>query len=369
MTEKRNSNEIPEKLKTLVRYVTTGFYSDECQIIMELMGCYRHITEDDLMTLLQLEKKQIRASICTLKKDRLIQMGSLNLKDEAGKSKKLTYYYVNYAVFINVIKYKLFQIRKQVETIEKDSISVGRYNCTSCLRIYDDLDVGQLFDLSSNTLRCPCCLIEVEETPVKAETSKNTLEMFNHQFKPFLELLQTLDKMELSKDLLDQVPVIDSTLISTVKMPFCKEEVKASVVTKEFNVQNIPKRAPELPPWIKNNAIGTAVEEPLGTNREIEIEKPKQPSSVENCNIFTSQEIPPVNVLLNIVEKPSQRREETSEDFISDEDDYDDEEYVVTLAGRKVPFLQITNEMVEKMTEAEKNEYIKVGQQMHEYYE
>ena len=367
MTERRPLNEIPQTLETLVSYVTAGFYPVECQIIMELMGCYRHITEEDMLRLLQLERKQFRASICTLKKDRLIHVGSLNLKDQAGKSTKLTYYYVNYAVFINVVKYKLLQMRKKVETMERGSTSMATYHCPSCLKMYNELDVGELFDPSSNTLRCSCCLVEVEETPTKAETSKNMLKVFNNQFSPFFELLQILDKMELSKVLLEQAPVIDTTLPSTGKMSICREEVKARVVTKEIvNVQNIPKRALELPPWIKNNAIGTAMEEPMDILQEKEIKKTSQPSPVEGVNIFTSQEIPSVNVILDIGEKSLHRPEEASEEFISDDDD---DEFTVTFAGRKVPFVEITNEMVARMTEAEKEEYIKVGREMHEYYE
>ena len=39
---------------------------------------------------------------------------------------------------------------------------------------------------------------------------------------------------------------------------------------------------------------------------------------------------------------------------------------MVTVGGDEVPYDKVTEEMVERMTQAEKDEYIRVGQQMYE---
>lgn len=55
--------------------------------------------------------------------------------------------------------------------------------------------------------------------------------------------------------------------------------------------------------------------------------------------------------------------------FIADEFSDDEGEFTVTLGGRKVPYNDITADMVASMTEFEREEYIRVGREMHEFYD
>ena len=49
-----------------------------------------------------------------------------------------------------------------------------------------------------------------------------------------------------------------------------------------------------------------------------------------------------------------------------DDDDDDDEEAIVSIGGTKVPYHEVTEDMVAKMTPAEKEQYIKIGQEMYQ---
>ena len=49
-----------------------------------------------------------------------------------------------------------------------------------------------------------------------------------------------------------------------------------------------------------------------------------------------------------------------------DDDDDDDEEAIVSIGGTKVPYHEVTEDMVAKMTPAEKELYIKIGQEMYQ---
>ena len=49
-----------------------------------------------------------------------------------------------------------------------------------------------------------------------------------------------------------------------------------------------------------------------------------------------------------------------------DSDDEDDGETMVTMGGRQIPYHDVTPEMVEQMTAFEKEEYIRVGQEMYQ---
>lgn len=51
-------------------------------------------------------------------------------------------------------------------------------------------------------------------------------------------------------------------------------------------------------------------------------------------------------------------------------DDEDDTAPMVTIGDRRLPYHEVTDEMVAMMTPAEKEEYIRIGQEMYEnYYE
>ena len=49
-----------------------------------------------------------------------------------------------------------------------------------------------------------------------------------------------------------------------------------------------------------------------------------------------------------------------------DDDDDDEEEAIVSIGGTKVPYHEVTEDMVAKMTPSEKEQYIKIGQEMYQ---
>ncbi len=97
------------------------------------------------------------------------------------------YYYINYQLFVNVIKYKLDQMRRRIEAMERQVRSVCvcvracmcvcvcvcvhactctsyfvpltqaqnrmSYICQTCQSTFSDLDVDKLFDLAEQRLK------------------------------------------------------------------------------------------------------------------------------------------------------------------------------------------------------------------------
>ena len=54
------------------------------------------------------------------------------------------------------------------------------------------------------------------------------------------------------------------------------------------------------------------------------------------------------------------------EEMNSDDDDDDDSPTMVTVQGQQVPYGDVTPDMVQRMTAAEKDEYIRIGQEMYQ---
>jgi transcription initiation factor TFIIE subunit alpha len=89
----------------------------------------------------------IRAKIAGLKNDKFIQAKQRIETDEAdGKVVKMNCYYINYKIFVNVVKYKLDHMRKKMETSERDATSRSSFRCTQCVKTFTDLEADQLFD-------------------------------------------------------------------------------------------------------------------------------------------------------------------------------------------------------------------------------
>ena len=65
----------------------------------------------------------LRARISTLKSDKFLQIKQRIETDEEGKVVKMNCYYINFKIFVNIVKYKLDLMRKKMETSERDATS------------------------------------------------------------------------------------------------------------------------------------------------------------------------------------------------------------------------------------------------------
>lgn len=102
---------------------------------------YAGMKEDDICELLKFERKQLRARITILKTDKFLQ-GRLKMETGPdGKAAKVTYYFINYKTFVNVVKYKLDWMRKRMETTERDATSRSSFKCVNCSKTFTDLEV------------------------------------------------------------------------------------------------------------------------------------------------------------------------------------------------------------------------------------
>ena len=96
-------------------------------------------------------------------------------ENASARPRMVHYYYINYKQFVNVVKYKLDMMRKKLESDDKmASCKQGgegdlfyfasryfcmqqqnrtSYKCPRCDKTFSDLDVKNLYDLSTGELR------------------------------------------------------------------------------------------------------------------------------------------------------------------------------------------------------------------------
>lgn len=144
--------EVPAALKRLAKYLVRGFYGVEYALVLDVLVRYPCIKEDDLLLLLKYERKQLRTVLNTLKADKFVKLRMRVETGPNGKSTRHNYYYINYKVLVDVVKYKLDHMRRKIEAGERDSTTRSSFKCPSCLSTYTDLEVNQLFDLFTGML-------------------------------------------------------------------------------------------------------------------------------------------------------------------------------------------------------------------------
>lgn len=125
-----------------------------------------------------------------------------------GKSQKHNYYYINYKLFVNLVKYKLDFMRRKIETEERESTSRASFKCLGCAKCYTDLEADHLVDFATGEFRCHHCgaTVEEAESQTSSETPQQLLVRFNEQIEPLFALLREVENIKLAPDLLEPEP-------------------------------------------------------------------------------------------------------------------------------------------------------------------
>ncbi|NXW48767.1 T2EA factor, partial [Nyctiprogne leucopyga] len=208
MEEQNIITEVPAALKRLAKYIVRGFYGVEYALVLDILIRYPCVKEDDLLQLLKYERKQLRAVLNTLKADKFVKLRMRVETGPNGKSTRHNYYYINYKVLVDVVKYKLDHVRRKIEADERDSTTRSSFRCPSCSSTYTDLEVNQLFDVFTETFCCTYCNAEVEEdaSAFPKCDARTLLAKFNEQIEPIFVLLRETEDIVLPYDLLEPQP-------------------------------------------------------------------------------------------------------------------------------------------------------------------
>lgn len=232
--------------------------------------------EDDICELLRFDRKQLRARITVLKNDKFLQ-GRLKMETGPdGKAAKVTYHFINYKTFVNVVKYKLDLMRKRMERTELEQTKRPSFKCLSCHKTFTDLEADQLCDVTTGEWRCTFCgnIVEEDESALPHHDSRLMLAKFNEQLEPLYELLRAVENIKLAPECLEPEPVDIDTIRGTNKLlkgpgsngneqwsgeatrnqGFVVEEARVDVSIGDANPTEVTKTK-ERPIWMTESTI------------------------------------------------------------------------------------------------------------------
>lgn len=206
MIEPELLTEVPAALKRLAKQVVRGFYGVEHALALDVLIRNPCVREEDMLELLKFDRKQLRSVLNTLKSDKFVKCRMRVETAPDGKTTRHNYYFINYRVLVNVVKYKLDHMRRRIETDERDSTNRASFRCPCCFSTFTDLEANQLFDPMTGTFRCTFCQTEVEEDESVCPDARTLVARFNEQIEPIYVLLRETEDVNLSHDLLEPEP-------------------------------------------------------------------------------------------------------------------------------------------------------------------
>nr|XP_041571708.1 general transcription factor IIE subunit 1 [Taeniopygia guttata] len=422
MEEQNVPSEVPAALKRLAKYIVRGFYGVECSLALDMLIRYPCVKEEDLLQLLKYERKQLRTALNTLKADKLVKLRMRVETGPNGKSTRHNYYYINYKVLVDVVKYKLDHVRRKIEADERDSTTRSSFKCPSCSNTYTDLEVNQLFDAFTGTFRCTYCNTEVEEdgSAFPKHDARTLLAKFNEQMEPVFMLLRETEDIVLPYDLLEPQPTEIPELSERYEhhtrtsgssvLESCSRPEKWAHRSSAFGLtytQNLTidvqdskhkrkreKATEKQPIWLSQSTVegaATAINNSVGkfrVNAYEETEENVKETVTDNEIIKTllmheskslssTDQAPIVKSKLHGSQSDSSEFEEDAkhsrgagtkviDSNFEQEEEQETQGPILMVAGQPCSYGQVSEnpELVSLMTNEERNAYIKVGQEM-----
>ncbi|KFV12071.1 PREDICTED: general transcription factor IIE subunit 1-like [Pterocles gutturalis] len=415
MEEQNYIREVPAALKRLAKYMVRGFYGVEYSLAFDILIRYPCVKEDDLLQLLKYERKQLRTILNTLKADKFVKLRMRVETGPNGKSTRHNYYYINYKVLVDVVKYKLDHVRRKIEADERDSTTRSSFKCPSCSSIYTDLEVNQLFDVFTETFRCTYCNTEVEEdaSALPKHDARTLLAKFNEQLEPIFLLLRETEDIVLPYDLLEpqptEIPELSESFDqkgSSRVLESCSQPEKWANRSSSFGnmyTQNLiidvqdsePKKKrekanKEQPIWMSQSTVEeatTAINNSVGVNASEESVKETVTDNaiIETLLIHESKSSSSTDQAPAVTRKLPESGSDTSESQedakysragmkvsgsnFEQEEEQETQGPVLMVAGQPHSYGEVSEnpELVSLMTNEEREAYIKVGQEMFQF--
>lgn len=151
-----NSGNVNFLVEKLVATVGRAFYTDSIVVVLDTLLREKFIREEELGPRLKLQDKEVRKIIQQLESEMLIKFENIIMDD--NRSSKC--YYIDYQLFVNVIRYRIFLMQKSISSAEKNELNEVYYECPTCKQRYSQLDAQKLLSADFKFICSSCCPFE-----------------------------------------------------------------------------------------------------------------------------------------------------------------------------------------------------------------
>lgn len=204
--------------RSLIRLVARGFYVRPQILILDAVLLHLVLSEDDLIYLLGINRKELRALCNKLVDDRLL---ATHIQKEDGfqlRQTNRTYYYIHITEAIDLVKWRVHLIVLAI----KDEMSLygnpHGYVCLRCGRKVSQLDAISLLSDDKSLFICDNCGLALLEDDLlqQASIKQEKLELLMLQLDPIITHLKKIDNSDIEDNTFDMalnkaIPALSSS--------------------------------------------------------------------------------------------------------------------------------------------------------------
>ncbi|KAJ8907769.1 hypothetical protein NDN08_007874 [Rhodosorus marinus] len=327
------------------------------------------VTDDTVVFKLHLPRQDVRAALKQMKAIDLVHSQKrefqIPVSESSTRTRRVTaeYWFVDYRSFIDIVKYKVHKIRKQIaDKVAEEKSSQLLYRCPRCGTEYPVLEVVDLLDYATGSFLCKrpinrkqLCqgVLEEEDVSGRKAQLENLKDRFESELRPLLEKIAQLDEVEipiqpppetenmLPKDVIGGATRADGRTNNEDDMDLVIE-IEDNEAGNLNSIEN--KGAPQQPKWF--------LDEPQSA---VQDEEDKENEDRDTSHVDAAPTL--YHSMANVVSGPA--AEGTTQPGNEPEDDavHGGEEPLITIGSEKVPLSQVTNDQSAKMTLEEYEAY------------
>ncbi|KAI0724337.1 TFIIE alpha subunit-domain-containing protein [Cerioporus squamosus] len=194
------SKDEQETLRLLVQHVSRAFYEPKFTVVMDQLIRHPVLKDDDLAGRMGLQLKELNKIMATLETHKLVRAYRQNeLKEGAQRSVGRQYFYIDYQLFCNVVKWRMAEMRRIIDKGLRNELESKGYMCPQCRKTFQALDADRLMNFALGTFNCDVCGAELvdNENAENVLGSQDRMQRFNRQMRFILEGLRRTEGMVL----------------------------------------------------------------------------------------------------------------------------------------------------------------------------
>ena len=149
-SEEAYNNIIVERL---VKTVSRAFYNDTVVVVMDALLREKFIREEEMGPRLRLKEKDWRKVINQMEEELLIHHEKVLMEDMRQPS----VYYIDYQMFVDVVRYRVYLMRKKVNSAQSQEIAEVKYKCPTCKRILGMIEAMLCKSKDHKFICTTCC--------------------------------------------------------------------------------------------------------------------------------------------------------------------------------------------------------------------
>ncbi|SPN98849.1 related to transcription initiation factor IIE chain TFA1 [Cephalotrichum gorgonifer] len=180
--------------QTLLKMVTRAFYDTRQIIAVDAVMTHSCLRDDELAYLASLNTKDLHKLVAKLKEERLMhQFNRPEMREGQLRPVTRIYYYIDYRQAIDAIKWRVYNITKDIQGSTVPASEKKEYFCNRCQSEWTQMEVLDSF--GPNGFVCHRC-----EGPLVHDLDRNSAgheqsTRLNNQFKFVTDLLQQIDQV------------------------------------------------------------------------------------------------------------------------------------------------------------------------------